>query len=364
MSLGGASQKSSQAVSGKAIAHFRHYHQKADGRDLWLYGIAPHAGEAAAEFTDLIPSGSVLRAHPLRGGYSIYSPHRQNRTFKPSTADDPLAPARPGGAITEIPFPDFEVAVFGNRFPSLSAMAPTPIAENWDEARASGACEVIVYTPELSGNMGTLSNARRLLLLEAIIHRYTDHFKAGAAYVLPFENRGDAVGATLAHPHGQIYAFPFVPEPQTFAARAFADGYDLTRERARWGEAFHVSQANGVAAFVPPYARFPYEMWIAPERCVVGPWEMTANELEGLATLLGETTRRYDALFGKPMPYMMSFQAAPAQCAKNFHFTVQYFPMQRDKDRLKFLASVEQSTGVFTVDVAPERAAEALRGAL
>ncbi len=350
--------------AGIARPHYRRHHRKADGRDLWLYGDQPHDGEPLAEFNDPIALGSVLRAHPLLGIYSIFSPHRQNRTFQPSAANDPLAPARPGGPITEIPFSDFEVAIFGNRFPSLHPQAVMPKSEAWEEAQAQGACEVIVYTPEATGNMGTLSQARRLLLLEAILHRYEAHFSRGAAFVLPFENRGAEIGATLPHPHGQIYAFPIVPGPQRAMAQAFARGYDLSGQMRHWGANFEVSRAGDLAHVVPPFARFPYESWIVPQRRVKGPWEMSAEELEALAHLMGEAVRRYDALFGRPMPYMMHFEAAPMRHAEGWHFTVQFFPMMRDATRLKFLASVEQSTGVFTVDVVPETAAHMLRGAL
>ena len=200
-----------------------------------------------------------------------------------------------------------------------------------------------------------------MLLLEALIDRYQALHADGAAYVMPFENRGEQVGVTLPHPHGQIYSFPFVPAPQAAAARAFAEGYDLTADHAGWGGRFDVASAGGVAAFCPPFARFPYETWITPTRRCPGPWAMTGDEIEALATLLGDVPRRLDALFGAPMPYMMSFQAAPGGESAGFQFTVQFYPILRDAGRLKYLASVEQFTGVFTVDVVPEAAAERLR---
>ena len=351
-----------QLRQGRAGPFYRRDHIKPDGRDLFLYGRAPHMGDVRAEFSDPISTGSILRKHPLRGTWAIYSPHRQKRTFKPDAAADPLAPARPG-AITEIPFDDFELAIFGNKFPSLHPDGPAPAGADWEEARASGGCEVVVYSPEQSGSLATLSQSRRVLLIEALIERYAAHFAAGAEYVLPFENRGDAVGVTLHHPHGQLYAFPFIPAPQASAAKAFADGYDLSEERAKWGDEYTVTHAQAVTAFVPPYARFPYETWIASDIPRVGPWAMTGGEIEGLATLLGEVTARYDAMFGEPMPYMMSFQAAP-RGNETFQFTVQFYPLHRDKGRVKYLAGVEQTTGVFTVDVDPIRAAKMMREAL
>lgn len=350
-------------IHGAARTYHRRLHPKADGRALYLYGFTPHEGEPSEEFTDPVAVGSMLRRHPLLDSWAIYSPHRQNRTFKPSSAADPLAPATPGGAITEIPFADFELAIFGNRFTSLHPDSPEPDSVLCDEARASGACEVIVYSPEAEGSMATLSQDRRVLYLEALIDRYQTHFDAGHAYVLPFENRGDAVGVTLHHPHGQLYAFPHVPQPQAFAARAFSNGYDLNAERAKWGDDFVIHRNGPVTAFVPPYARFPYEAWITTDTRRAGPWEMTPEEIEALANMLGEMTARYDALFNEPMPYMMSFNAAPRGHDGSYQFTVQYFPLMRSAGRIKYLAGVEQTTRVFTVDVMPEQSAKLLRDA-
>ena len=260
-------------IEGRARSFYKRTHHKADGRELYLYGYAPHTGAAGAEFTDPVEVGSVLRHHPLLDSWTICSPHRQNRTFKPSAANDPLAPARPGAPITEIPFEDFELAIFGNRFTSLHPNSPAPdLALPWTEGRASGACEVIVYSPEAEGSLATVSQARRVLLIEALIDRYAAHFQTGADYVLPFENRGDAVGVTLHHPHGQLYAFPHVPQPQALAAKAFTEGYNLCAERQRWGDTFQIASAGGVTSFCPPYARFPYEAWIAADRLCRGPW--------------------------------------------------------------------------------------------
>lgn len=358
-------QALTQNMKGRARDYYKRLHPKADGRALYLYGYEEHTGEPGPEFTDPVATGSILRHHPLLDNWSIFSPHRQNRTFKPSAAADPLAPATPGGAITEIPFDDFELAIFGNRFTSLHPESPEPLPDlPWREARANGACEVIVYAPESEGSLGTLSQARRVLLIEAIIDRYTAHFEAGAGYVLPFENRGEAVGVTLPHPHGQLYAFPHTPQPQAIAAKAFADGYDLAKAQRSWGEAFVIARANGVTSYVPPFARFPYESWIGIDSAPQGPWAMSGDEIEGLAQLMGETTERYDALFDEAMPYMMSFNAAPNMGAKNYQFTVQYFPLMRSAGRIKFLAGVEQATRVFTVDVMPEQAAKLMRDAL
>ena len=340
---------------------FRREHQKADGRLLSVYGYAPTEGPALDELLRPETDPGELRRDPLRGSWAIYAPHRQSRPFLPSAADDPLAPAQQGAPVTEIPFDDFELAVFENRFPSLSPGAPPGQQSPWASGRAVGQCDVVVFSKEPVGSLGTLSQARRVLIVEALIDRYKRLYDAGLAYVMPFETGGEQVGVPLPHPHGQIYAFPSVPEPQAKAAEAFQAGYDLIAEHASWDGQFDVTQDGDLAVFCPPFARFPYETWIMPKLPCAGPWDLDADGVHSLARLLAEVPRRLDALFGEPMPYMMSFQAAPRDAGARFQFTVQFFPVLRSAGRLKYLASVEQFTGVFTVDVVPETAAEILR---
>ncbi|NNC58695.1 MAG: galactose-1-phosphate uridylyltransferase, partial [Erythrobacter sp.] len=163
------------------------------------------------------------------------------------------------------------------------------------------------------------------------------------------------------HPHGQIYGFENVPQVQQRAVDAFAAGYDLATEIAEAMPDYGLGEQAGMAAFVPRFARFPYETWLAPLVPRQGPWDCSDAELQGLAWWLGEMTRRYDALFEQPAATMMAFHAAPRGGSKGYHFTVQFYPLLRAPGRVKYLASVEQHSGVFTVDVMPEAAAKALR---
>ncbi|MFN3214783.1 MAG: galactose-1-phosphate uridylyltransferase [Henriciella sp.] len=352
----------SRAISGRDV-HRRH-HQKTDGRDLFLYGFDRHsAGRVPGADLESI-QGSELRRHPLRGEWSIYAAGRQNRTFKPSAASNPLAPSQPGKPLTEIPFEDFELAVFSNRFPSLFPDAEEPSDPTLELHSARGACEVIVYSPDSDGSLATLTQDRRRLLVEAWIDRYQAMFDAGCAFVLPFENRGDEVGVTLHHPHGQIYGFPIVPAPQQNAANAFEQGYDLAADIKSWGNTYRIHEAGGLVSYAPRYARFPYEVWISALEPVSGPWAFDETAADGFAHLLGDTVRRYDAFFGRETPCMLSLHAAPYGRDGKFQFSAQFYPLLRAPDRVKYLASVEQSTGVFTVDVMPRDAADKLRGAL
>ena len=345
---------------------YRRDFTKADGRMLRLYGREPHSEPPLHQSDDDIAQGGELRFHPLRGEWNVYAAHRQKRTFKPAATDDPLAPTQPHGPPTEIPFSDFELAIFDNKFAAFhpnAADAAELTGINCEPAK--GACEVVVYGPEAEGNLHSVGADRRQVLLAAISNRYEALFDAGCAYVLPFENRGDAVGVTLHHPHGQIYGFNRLPLVAEREAVAFAAGYSLADEIAAAPE-YSLGVKGGIAAFVPRFARFPYEVWLAPMNRRAGPWECTGEELEGLAEWMGEITRRYDALFKGPAASMMGFHAAPNPSLggqENFHFTVQFYPLLRAPGRVKYLAGVEQHSGVFTVDVMPEDAAEALRNA-
>lgn len=342
---------------------YRRHHEKADGRDLFLYGFEPHHAPPTLEDNNDIAKGGEMRWHPFRREWNIYAAHRQNRTYKPSSANDPLAPSMPKSPPTEIPFSDFELAIFENKFTSLHMQAPEPMEIDCvDSDRALGRCEVVVFTPEEKGSLWTIGQDRRRLLIAAWIDRYQALFDMGCKYVLPFENRGNEVGVTLPHPHGQIYGFSHVPNVQAKATDVFASGYPFAREIRAMLPDYGISETGGIAAFCPPYARFPYEVWLAPRTRRAGPWDFTDEEIDGFAHQLGDICRRYDEFFERETAYMLSLHAAPAGPEKGFHFTAQFYPLLRDKYRTKFLASVEQSTGCFTVDVMPENAAQTLRG--
>jgi len=347
-------------ISGRPI--YRRDVTRVDGRYTHFYGYTPHNAPQLPEEPSKVAKGGELRWHPFRQEWSIYAPHRQNRTFKPSAADDPLAPSVAGQPLTDIPFEDFELCIFENKFTSLHMMAPPPDApDNILTQTAIGRCDVVVYTPEREGNLYTIGQDKRRLLLAAWIDRYATLREEGHSFIMPFESRGDEVGVTLSHPHGQIYSFPFVPEVQQRAGSAFRNGYSLAADVNSDWDTYGVTSSGPVRAWCPPYARYPFECWIVPERRIAGPWEMTEDEQAGFSELLGDITRRYDQYFGRDTAYMLSVQAAPVGYEEDWHFTAQFFPILRAPGRVKYLASVEQHTNVFTVDVMPEFAAKILR---
>ena len=298
---------------------------------------------------------SVRRFNELRGEDVVYAVDRQERTFLPDAEHCPLCPTRPGGPATEIPFPSFEIAVFENRFPTFEA--------------PEGAAEVVVYTDDHEGSFATLEPGRARELMWVWRQRYEElGGREDVAYVLIFENRGVEVGTTLHHPHGQIYAFPFLPP--VAAAELAADerlggcatcellGRELRdRERVLRGE-------GEVVAYVPFAARWPYETHVVVREHRPSLLECSDSELDALAEVLQAVTRGFDRLFERSFPYVMVLHQAPCDGRGAGHLHVEFYPPLRSATKLKYPAGCEQGAGTFVMDVLPEASAAALRSAI
>jgi UDPglucose--hexose-1-phosphate uridylyltransferase len=298
---------------------------------------------------------SLRRFNELRGEEVAYAVHRQDRTFLPPAEHCPLDPTRPGGPPTEIPFPAFEIVVFDNLFPSFEAPA--------------GAAEVVVYTDDHDGSFAELPAARAEALMWVWRHRYEElGARDDVRYVLIFENRGVEVGTTLHHPHGQIYAFPFLPPVPVLelAADARLGGCALCTLLARElddGERI-VHSDEDVVAYVPFAARWPYETHVVVREHRPSLLECSAEELRSLARTLQAVTRGFDRLFARPFPYIMVVHQAPTDGARAGHLHVEFYPPLRTAEKLKYPAGCEQGAGTFIMDVMPEASAAALREAI
>jgi UDPglucose--hexose-1-phosphate uridylyltransferase len=298
---------------------------------------------------------SERRFNELRGEDVVYAVHRQERTFLPSAEHCPLCPTRPGGPLTEIPFPSFEIAVFDNLFPTFEAPA--------------GAAEVVVYTDDHDGSFAALPPQRARDLMWVWRQRYEElGAREDVAYVLIFENRGVEVGTTLHHPHGQIYAFPFLPPVPALELDADArlGGCALCALIAGELEAgARVLHADGeVVAYVPYAARWPYETHVAMREHRPSLLECTGGELDALAGVLQSVTRGFDRLFARPFPYVMVLHQAPCDGSRRGHLHVEFYPPLRSAEKLKYPAGCEQGAGTFVMDVLPEASAQALREAI
>jgi UDPglucose--hexose-1-phosphate uridylyltransferase len=289
-----------------------------------------------------------LRWHPLLEQWVAVAPDRQERTFLPPADLCPLCPTRPGGPETEIPEPDYQIAVFENRFPSF--------------AGEHGRSEVVCYTAQHDSSLGAQPLAQIRDLIEVWRDRTQELARVpGVRYVFIFENRGEEIGVTLDHPHGQIYAFPFLPPVVERELQAFAG-----RERCLYCELLGrergvVCEEPGFVAFVPSFARWPYEVQIAPRRHLGDLGELTPAEMDGFAAILKAVLQRYDALWSRPLAYVLAMHQRPPGTDARYHFHVELYPPNRTRDRLKYLAGSELGAGAFVVDARAEDTARELR---
>ena len=346
---------------------------KPDGRELLLYATRPIPESIAAVSPEKSrqPPNSHLRWHPLRGEWVAYATHRQNRTFLPPPEYNPLAPSTDPNHPTEVPAGDYDVAVFENLFPTLTELAHDPPAEIVPTRPARGVCEVVVFTQDPKASLGRLPLWHIELLLEVWADRFRElGARKDVEYVFPFENRGVEVGVTLHHPHGQIYAYPFVPPipaRELTESRGHLDATgrgvleDLVRSELEDGRRLLYAGEHAVA-FVPVCARWAYEVWIATRRAVPSVAELTGPERSDFARALKTVLLRYDGLWSRPFPYMMVFHQAPTDGRPHpeAHLHVEFYPPLRMKDRLKYLAGSEIGAGVFTADTVPEEKAAEL----
>ena len=338
----------------------RHDHRKADGRQLYLYSREPRDYRVTNDVEGPYAPNPHLRWHPLRREWVAYNASRNTRTLNPPPDFNPLAPVAVDGYPGEIPVTDFEIAVFENRWPGFAQLA-VGLGED-DGPPAKGVCKVVVYTTEPSGTLHDLPVDRIALLLQAWADRYRAlQAQPEVQYVMPFESRGAHVGVTLPHPHGQIYAFPFLPPQIERQARAQMENQALTRLVHAPDQALVVEDREHTVALCPEYARYPFETWVLPRERVVAPDEMSDAALIDFAHALKRAQQRLDRHFGGTTPLVLWCALPPKGFEGSWPFHVQLWPMQRGENKFKFLASVEQITGVFLVDVLPEDAAATLR---
>src|SRR5580692_4417571 len=351
----------------------------ADGREIVYYDETPALDRVLARDTRPLPPrppgppGPPAPAGPaallgspeqgirwdrLAGEWVVIAAARQDRTFLPSADQCPLDPSGPGRA-TEIPASSYDVVVFENRFPSLRE----PL----------GRCEVICFTSDHDASFAQLSPRRARTVLEAWVDR-TEVLGAlpETRQVYCFENRGEEIGVTLSHPHGQIYAFPFVaPRLSRMVEQAlrYEGGNlfdDLVAAALESGTRI-VARNEHWVAFVPEAARWPYEVRIFPVARVPDLPALGEAAREAFGPLYLDVLRRFDGLFGVPVPYIAAWFQAPVRddpARSVFAAHLQVLSIRRAAGKLKYLAGTESGMGVWINDIVPEEAAQRLREAL
>jgi UDPglucose--hexose-1-phosphate uridylyltransferase len=352
-----------------------------DGRELLYFddpGTPPRTPVADRRGLTHRAAPGELRYDELSGDWVAVAAHRQSRTHLPPAEACPLCPTTASNA-SEIPDPDYDVVVFENRFPSLGPdAAVVPPTLPWGHTvPAVGRCEVVSFTASHTGSFAQLPYERARTVVEAWAHR-TAALSAlpGVRQVFPFENRGAEIGVTLHHPHGQIYAYPYItPRAAQLgaAARRFYDdaggratllGTLLDRERAA-GERVVLEGAH-FTAYVPFAARWPLEVHLVPHRHVADFSALAGEEKDELAHAYLTLLRGLDALYPTPTPYIAAWHQAPLEAALRpaARFHLQLTSPRRAADKLKFLAGSEAAMGAFINDTTPEQVAARLRDAL
>ncbi|MEW1774758.1 galactose-1-phosphate uridylyltransferase [Streptomyces sp. NPDC086777] len=340
----------------------------ADGRELIYYDLRDDTVRDAVDRRPLerTHTTSEIRRDALLGDRVAIASHRQGRTYHPPADQCPLCPTQ-GERLSEIPDSSYDVVVFENRFPSL--------------AGDSGRCEVVCFTSDHDASFASLTEEQARLVLDAWTDRTSElsHLPS-VEQVFCFENRGEEIGVTLGHPHGQIYAYPFTTPRTALMLRSLAQHkeatggenlFDAVLERELADERV-VLEGEHWVAFVPYAAHWPYEVHLYPKRRVPDLLGLDEAARSEFPQVYLELLRRFDRIFGEgepPTPYIAAWHQAPFGTLEEFDgvtrddfaLHLELFTIRRTSGKLKFLAGSESGMSVFINDVPPERAAERLR---
>ncbi|OBI51135.1 galactose-1-phosphate uridylyltransferase [Mycobacterium sp. E787] len=348
----------------------------ADGRDLLFFALPGHRPAPVADRRPLPardPDQSQLRFDRSTGQWVIIAALRQDRTYKPPADQCPLCPG-PTGLTSEVPAPDYDVVVFENRFPSLSGgggPAAPPAEAGFVSAPGNGRCEVICFSSDHTGSFAQLPPAHARLVIDAWRHRTAELMaEPGIEQVFCFENRGEEIGVTLTHPHGQIYGYPFLP-PRTAAMLSQAREHRIRNGGNLFADLLAHEVADGgrivtrtarFTAFVPFAARWPVEVHIYPNRFVRNLVGLDDRELAGLAQIYLDVLGRFDRMYSAPLPYISALhQFADNEDQADGYFHIELMSIRRSATKLKYLAASESAMDAFISDVTPEAVAARLR---
>jgi len=347
-----------------------------DGRTIRYYDSAGQSRSAK----DLRPEEEQpgigeLRLDPLLNEWVVMAAHRQTRVFLPPTELCPLCPTT-GELLTEIPDSNYEVVVFDNKNPSLRSpegdwSLPDLIGPGTDTGTAAGKCEVVCFTDNHGGSFKDLSERQVRTLLEAWKDRTEELSKVSyIRHIAPFENRGEEVGVTLAHPHSQIYAYSYIP-PRVEKMLAVAKRYkdltgkvlfdDVVAREIRDQERI-IAQNEHWVAFVPYAARYSFEIHVAPLSPVADLAGLSEAQSDSFPAIALEVTKRLDGVFNIPMAYIATWHQAPVREGRDLlRLHWQVTSVRRAPGKLKYLAGSESTMGAFIMDLRPEQSAKQMR---
>jgi UDPglucose--hexose-1-phosphate uridylyltransferase len=352
----------------------------ADGREIVYFDESDSAARALLDLRDLPP----FRLEPsIRYDVALdewvgVADFRQGRTYLPPDDQCPLCPST-ATRHTEIPASSYDVVVFENRFPSFAMAAADgqddgpglPPGALLRQRPAVGRCEVVCFTADHDSSFSALAPARVGTVIEAWVDR-TSTLSAlpRVEQVFCFENRGAEIGVTLSHPHGQIYAYPFLT-PRTRRMLDSARAYRERTRRSMFADVLAAEQRSGErvvvrgdlwTAFVPFAARWPLEVHLYPHRQVPDLAALSGEERAELSWLYLDVLRRMEAVFDDTLPYIAAWHQAPVRVDRELAYLhLELFSIRRGAGKLKYLAGSESGMGAFVNDISPETAAQLLR---
>jgi UDPglucose--hexose-1-phosphate uridylyltransferase len=307
-----------------------------------------------------------LRFDPVASEWVMIASHRQERPQMPKN----WCPFCPGSG--KVPDNGFDVFRYPNDFPALSTNPPIPddvASDLFKTAPAYGRCEVLLYSDKHTATLGDLSDTHAAKLSRLWLECFTEFSQdEKIKYVFIFENRGEPVGVTMPHPHGQIYGYSYIPPKVEHKLESVRKNpglfLDLLSEEKRIKTRI-IAENEHFTVYVPFYSRVAYGVYVMANRQVGSIAEMTPQEVEALGITLRNCAKMYDNLFGFTFPYMMCMHNAPVNSGdmSGFQFHAEFVTVMRSADKQQFFASSETGVGAFCNPTCPEEKAEELRKA-
>ena len=324
------------------------------------------------------------RWHPLREEWVIVAAHRQERPWHGERVGREILPLPPyvedcyfcpgNRRVSGARNPQYrDVFVFDNDHPCVGPNAPIDLdapPAPFRNRPATGLARILCYSPRHDVTLAELSIEEIDKVLAEIAGQYTElGARREVEHVLVFENKGEVVGVSNPHPHCQIYATNFLfktIETEAAASRRYLAEHhrplmaDIIRAERQDGRRVIVENDSAIA-FMPYFARYAYECYVAPKDTHATLGALTARERHDLAGVLKGLLVRYDNLWRMPFPYVLAFHHAPTGVGNyaGFHFHLEFHPPLRKPNLLKYLAGPETGGGSFLSDtLAEERAAE------
>lgn len=313
-----------------------------------------------------------LRYNPLLRDWTMVSAKRQNRPNLPKTS----CPFCPGsGKVPD----DYDVYLYENDFPVLSDNPPVPDSVGgglYQTKKAYGKCHVVLYSPDHHASLPDLPDAHMGKLVDLWIKSYAELSEdPNHEYVMIFENKGEEVGATIPHPHGQIYAYSFVPLKVKAELESCMDYYgkngrnlfdDMISEEKSFGERM-IAENDNFIAFIPFFTDYPFGVYIVSKANLTEMTGFSDNQKKEFADILQTVVGGMNHLYDRPFPYMMVMHQSPVK-EKNtqdyYRFHVEFYPPLRDSDKIKFNASSETGGWASANPRKVEETAQQLRDAV